>query len=189
MLQCFPSGIHELVDRFVSALHIPSFDPSLLVSGGGDPTLKFWDWMSGKLTGEVSIFDAVKPHIKVKAPKWRHGWNDGEGEDGPSESKAKGKGKGKRRGKGKKGTADTPEETAEADQQAEGGSGDHTEAPPAVSTEDVHMTEASAPTPVYSAPQATPGVSEDSQLVFAVHRIQSVDRGEHGRFVVLSVIG
>lgn len=151
--------------------------------------MKFWDWMSGKLTGEVSIFDAAKAHIKVKAPKWRHGWNDGEGEDGPSESKTKGKGKGKRRGKGKKGTSDAPEETAEVDEQAEGGLGDHAEALPAASTEDVPMTEASAPTPVSSAAQATPGVSEDSQLVFAVHRIQSIDRGEHGRFVIFSVIG
>ncbi|KAL1945160.1 hypothetical protein VTO73DRAFT_2780 [Trametes versicolor] len=176
-------------EKFVSALHIPSFDPSVLVSGGGDPTLKFWDWMSGKLTGEVCIFDAVKPHIKVKAPKWRHGWNDGEGEDGPSESKAKGKGKGKRRGKGKKGSADATEETAEADQQADGGSGNHAEAPPAASEEDVPMTEASGPTPVSSVAQARPGVSENSQLVFAVHRIHSVDRGEHGRFVVFSVIG
>lgn len=151
--------------------------------------MKFWDWMSGKLAGQVSIFDAVQPHIKVKAPKWRHGWNDGEGEDGPSESKAKGTGKGKRRGKGKRGTADTPEETVEADQQAEDGSADHAEVLPAASGEDVPMVEASAPTPVSSAAQATPGVSEDSQLVFAVHRIQAVDRGEHGRFVVFSAIG
>ncbi|KAG1748777.1 WD40-repeat-containing domain protein [Suillus occidentalis] len=35
--------------KYVSAIHIPSFSPGTLISGGGDSVLKLWDWMSGKL--------------------------------------------------------------------------------------------------------------------------------------------
>ncbi|KAJ7016419.1 hypothetical protein C8F04DRAFT_1202237, partial [Mycena alexandri] len=37
-----------------------------LVSGGGDPMLKIWDWMTGKLKREIPILHAVEPFIKVK---------------------------------------------------------------------------------------------------------------------------
>ncbi|KAJ3008349.1 hypothetical protein NUW54_g3188 [Trametes sanguinea] len=68
-------------EKFVSALHTPSFKSSVLVSGGGDPMLKVWDWMSGKLLSEVAVFDAVEPYIKVKAPKWRKPWHVGDGDE------------------------------------------------------------------------------------------------------------
>ncbi|EED79232.1 predicted protein, partial [Postia placenta Mad-698-R] len=35
--------------KYVSALHVPPFAPDILVSGGGDPMLKVWDWMSGRM--------------------------------------------------------------------------------------------------------------------------------------------
>src|ERR1700722_16321705 len=59
--------------RYVSAVHIPPAFPSVLVSGGGDPTLKFWDWMLGTITHEVEIFRTVEPYIEVRPPKTRPG--------------------------------------------------------------------------------------------------------------------
>ncbi|TFK26205.1 WD40 repeat-like protein [Coprinopsis marcescibilis] len=85
--------------KFVSALHIPSSSPSLLISGGGDPVLKIWDWMSGQLKGEVEIAQAVEPFAAVKKvlgkPRWLEEGGDNEGE-GAGVSKRK-----QRRGKGK----------------------------------------------------------------------------------------
>ena len=42
--------------------------------------LKVWDWMSGEQVAEVPVLDVVEPYIKVKAPKGRRGWDDGDGE-------------------------------------------------------------------------------------------------------------
>lgn len=50
---------------------MPSFKPSYLVSGGGDPELKIWDWMSGRLQRNISVLAVVEPFIIVKVPKWR----------------------------------------------------------------------------------------------------------------------
>ncbi|KAH9893323.1 WD40-repeat-containing domain protein [Cubamyces lactineus] len=166
-------------EKFVSALHIPSFSPSRLVSGGGDPMLKVWDWMSGKLLSEVSVFETVEPYIKVKAPKWRRGWNDseGDGEEGSAESTSKGKGKGRRRGKGKKGGEEAREESADVEQAGE--------AETATGNADVQMADA---VPQESADKSHANTDED-RLVFAVHRLHSVDRQEHGRFILFSAVG
>ncbi|KAH9852170.1 WD40-repeat-containing domain protein [Lenzites betulinus] len=173
-------------EKFVSALHIPPFHSSTLISGGGDPTIKVWDWMSGKLLGEIAVFDAVEPHIKVKAPKRRHAWDDGDGdgETGASEVKNKGKGKGRRRGKGKKGTEESTEADRPTDEASEDPAGK-----PAASGGDVPMTDADTPAPRSSDAQPASDTSDDFQLVFAVHRIQSVDRGEHGRFILFTAVG
>lgn len=53
----------------MSSIHLPTFAPQTLISGGGDPTLKFWDWMTGKVKAEVPIWDIVQGHIKVRAAK------------------------------------------------------------------------------------------------------------------------
>ncbi|KAK1218334.1 tRNA (guanine-N(7)-)-methyltransferase non-catalytic subunit trm82 [Marasmius sp. AFHP31] len=53
--------------RFVSCLHIPKSQPSVLVSGGGDPEIKVWDWHSGQLKHNIPVFDHVKEYIQVKA--------------------------------------------------------------------------------------------------------------------------
>ncbi|KAJ3863805.1 WD40 repeat-like protein [Lentinula novae-zelandiae] len=52
--------------QFVSAIHFPSDQPDILISGGGDAELKLWDWLSGKHKADISILDSVKPYIKVK---------------------------------------------------------------------------------------------------------------------------
>ncbi|KAF9006044.1 hypothetical protein BDQ17DRAFT_1352635, partial [Cyathus striatus] len=41
------------LNAFVSAIHIPQSNTSILVSGGGDPILKFWDWLSGEVKHEL----------------------------------------------------------------------------------------------------------------------------------------
>ncbi|KAI0773221.1 hypothetical protein BD413DRAFT_540191 [Trametes elegans] len=175
-------------ERFVSALHIPSFDHALLVSGGGDPYLKVWDWLSGKALSEIAVSQAVEPYIKVRAPKWRHGWNDGdgEGEEGAAEGKGKGKGKGRRKGKGKKADQELPAQDASAEQ--EGLSGSQTPVPAGENT-DIPMVGTDTPSSTEDGSHNAPKNSDETNLVFAVHRIQTVDRGEHGRFVVFSAVG
>ncbi|KAJ8085340.1 tRNA (guanine-N(7)-)-methyltransferase non-catalytic subunit trm82 [Marasmius tenuissimus] len=53
--------------RFVSCLHIPKSQPSVLISGGGDPEIKVWDWHSGQLKHDIPVFEHVKEYIQVKA--------------------------------------------------------------------------------------------------------------------------
>lgn len=77
----------------MSSIHLPAFDPQTLISGGGDPTLKLWDWMNGKVKAEVQIQDIVQRFIKVRAAKKGRA-----GQDVGDENKRKrktGKGKGK----------------------------------------------------------------------------------------------
>ncbi|EEB93371.1 hypothetical protein MPER_07980, partial [Moniliophthora perniciosa FA553] len=53
--------------QFISCLHIPPSQPSLLISGGGDPELKVWDWFSGQLKCDIPILDSVKKYLQVTA--------------------------------------------------------------------------------------------------------------------------
>ncbi|KAJ3006514.1 WD repeat-containing protein 4 [Thoreauomyces humboldtii] len=41
--------------EFISALHIPSFAPHLLISGGGDPFLLSWDYHAGKILQTIPL--------------------------------------------------------------------------------------------------------------------------------------
>jgi len=75
--------------RYVSAIHIPPAFPSVLVSGGGDPTLKFWDWMLGTITHEVGIFRTVEPYIEVRPSKKRRGQGQWDGFQGESKRRKK----------------------------------------------------------------------------------------------------
>ena len=132
------------------------------MSGGGDPVLKVWDWMSGKLLSNVPVFEIAESYIKIKAPKRRRGGGDGDGEDEGGEGEAaqkKGK-RGRRKRVGK--TQDKNQEaSAEAEEQEEGGK---EEGIPAN------------------------GVPEEV-LVFVVNKIDSVDLGERGRHIIFSVVG
>ncbi|KAH8832914.1 WD40 repeat-like protein [Flagelloscypha sp. PMI_526] len=63
--------------QFVSALHVPSNRPGELISGGGDPVLKIWDWRTGVTKYEVEILSVAKPTVKARPVKQRP--NDGQG--------------------------------------------------------------------------------------------------------------
>jgi tRNA (guanine-N(7)-)-methyltransferase subunit TRM82 len=70
--------------RFVSAIHIPR-DPTahgILVSGGGDPVLKVWDWRAGRRLYDVAIEDTVRPFIAVRRARRQRGY-DSDGERKP----------------------------------------------------------------------------------------------------------
>ena len=104
--------------RFVSAIHIPKSDPESLISGGGDPMLKIWDWMTGVLKHEVVVLDAVKPFIAVRALKKKRGYygdldDDGEIPEGARKKRKKGKGKGKEKAKEKDNADDDEGEVEE----------------------------------------------------------------------------
>lgn len=49
--------------EFVSNLHIPSFDPSILISGGGDDYLAIWKWHENKLLSKVQLRDLIQPFL------------------------------------------------------------------------------------------------------------------------------
>ncbi|KAI0310719.1 WD40-repeat-containing domain protein, partial [Amylostereum chailletii] len=103
--------------KFVSAIHIPIFAPSLLLSGGGDSSLRKWDWLSGKPLGEIPILDSVQPFIKVLPQKRKRGEDD----EGDGEAGAEGDDKKSRKSHGRKGRGKNKKaEDANVD---EGGSG------------------------------------------------------------------
>ncbi|KAG2743233.1 WD40 repeat-like protein [Suillus brevipes Sb2] len=86
--------------KYVSAIHIPSFSPGTLISGGGDSVLKLWDWMNGKLLRNIDVFSAVQPFIAVKAPKKKREWrNEGEDIESTDGKRGRRKNKGKRKEK------------------------------------------------------------------------------------------
>ena len=69
----------------------------MLISGGGDPELKIWDWMTGRLQWNIPVFTAVEPFIRVTAQnKGRElpGEND---DEKPVTSRGRRAGKEKRR--------------------------------------------------------------------------------------------
>lgn len=111
--------------RFVSALHIPSWDPSLLVSGGGDPTLRFWNWMEGKVLREVPVSDKVMPFVKVVRKKpGRHDEGsdaEGEGEQGAEKLSSRKKRKAK---KNKKNAGEKDEKEKDQDDRTQNNGGD-----------------------------------------------------------------
>ncbi|KAI0033902.1 WD40-repeat-containing domain protein [Vararia minispora EC-137] len=75
---------------FVSAIHIPSFAPDTLLSGGGDPAIYRWDWLTGRPVGQLPILEVVRPFIKIFSKKRKRGEDDEDGEeDGEGRPKAK----------------------------------------------------------------------------------------------------
>ncbi|KAF8518933.1 WD40-repeat-containing domain protein [Hysterangium stoloniferum] len=81
-------------ERYVSALCLPSFSPGILVSGGGDPHLNIWDWMSGTLTCQIPILDCVRPFLRVKENK-QH-WHRRQAAGRPPRAGRKGRRRGKK---------------------------------------------------------------------------------------------
>lgn len=98
-----------LSKRYISAIHIPPFARGCLISGGGDPVLKVWDWTTGRLERNVQIFDVVQPFIMVKASKRRRKLQEDD-HHGDVVEDDKSKGRQKRKGKPKQ---DTPSNDTE----------------------------------------------------------------------------
>ncbi|KAF9244674.1 WD40-repeat-containing domain protein [Melanogaster broomeanus] len=93
-------------EKYVSAIHLPISAPASLISGGGDPDLKVWDWMTGRLQRNIAVFAIVEPFIKVKAQKRKRGPQDDENQ---GDETLKGNAKRKNKGKGKRNTASSLE--------------------------------------------------------------------------------
>ena len=78
--------------RFVSALEIPTYAPSILISGGGDPELRMWDFRSGQQIGSLGVWEHVRPTLKVRGGRKK--WKENKEGKPPKAKKGKGKGKG-----------------------------------------------------------------------------------------------
>lgn len=152
----------DLCLRFVSALHIPAFNRSLLVSGGGDPGLKVWDWMTGKEKHDIPIREAVEPFIVVKGKKRRWFEEEMGGENSTARVRKKG-----RKGKAK----EVPVQDVHMEEA--GGGGSPTPPIPEDALED--------------GPQESirPEVEE---LVLVIHKIDSFET-PRGKYLVFSAVG
>ena len=70
--------------RFISAIHVPR-DPAaydILISGGGDPVIKVWQWRAGRRLYDVAIEGVVRPFIAVRHAQPKRGY-DSDGERKP----------------------------------------------------------------------------------------------------------
>jgi tRNA (guanine-N(7)-)-methyltransferase subunit TRM82 len=58
-------------------MHIPPSHPHLLVSGGGDRTLRVWDYLSGRQLAVLNVWEAIKPFLKAQSRrrKFKRGEN------------------------------------------------------------------------------------------------------------------
>ncbi|KAL8840355.1 MAG: hypothetical protein Q9170_001370 [Blastenia crenularia] len=52
--------------QFVSKLCVPSWNPQLLVSGGGDDQLLVWNWLSGRIVHRLDLLKCVSDHINLR---------------------------------------------------------------------------------------------------------------------------
>jgi len=48
-------------------MHIPPSHPYLLVSGGGDRTLRVWDYLSGTQIALLDVWEAIEPFLKAQS--------------------------------------------------------------------------------------------------------------------------
>lgn len=176
--------------RFVSAVHIPTFAPQSLISGGGDPYLQCWEWISGLKHITIPIADVVQPFIKVRPPKGRPWSSGGDGEDGESigdEKPGRKKGKGKRK-KGKR----QSEEPAEGEGEAVEGAGDELRGDSR--TEDVVMDDPAPAPPEESvtqdgSPLLDQVMTEDELPVLVINRIETVVTPDGSKWIVFNAVG
>ncbi|KZT07457.1 WD40 repeat-like protein [Laetiporus sulphureus 93-53] len=166
-------------EKYVSALHLPPFAPSMLVSGGGDLTINLWDWLSGEPISEIPVLETVEPYIKVKAKKRRwggdedQGGGDGEGENSTVRRRKRGR-KGRDRRRAEKGATGT-EESAGAEGMLD-------------AQEDAEM-EGDQAEDLSEKRAVAQGNADNEKTVLVVHKIDSLDFGERGRFLVFNVLG
>lgn len=94
--------------RFISAICVPAFEPLSLVSGGGDPSMNVWDWITGTLKCHLPVADAVKPFLRVR--ETRSKWYGGQGTSNGARGR---KGRSKEKG-AKESTEEVTMETVES---------------------------------------------------------------------------
>ena len=167
--------------RFVHTVHIPTFAPSVLISGGGDPVLKLWNWMSGELLCDIQIGEVVTPFIAVHPLKEK--WGGGEADDAGEANDGKRR---RRKGRGKgKAKMEEQGETEEAQTVAI-----------AAKDAEAHVEDASM-SGVYPQNEPSDAIvtqseelksSEDSS-VLVVHRVASVDVAGQGQFLIFNAVG
>ena len=58
-------------------MHVPPSHPHLLVSGGGDRTLRVWDYLSGSQLAILDVWEAIQPSLKAQSRrrKFKRGEN------------------------------------------------------------------------------------------------------------------
>lgn len=158
------TSLNTSFHRFVSAIHIPTSSPSSLISGGGDPLLKFWDWMAGALKHELLVQDAVEPFMAVKVNKRHRGLSEEDEATPEGANKLKNKrNKGRKGGKGK-----------EANKEVDNAGGEEV-----VTTQTVAHDDATGP-------QKEDAMEEKKVLV--IHHIDSLE-SQSGPYIVFSAVG
>ncbi|KAF6761502.1 guanine-N7--methyltransferase subunit Trm82 [Ephemerocybe angulata] len=161
--------------KFVSALHIPSVDSATLISGGGDPALKLWDWMTGQEKAELPVAEVIEPFIVIKRVLGKNRWGaEGEGDENEGESGGKGK-----KGKGKKGKGKGKGQQAQAKEE------DTPEASGAMEVDE-------AGTPgIANAPSAEDASTSQPapQKILAIRRIETLTVEKADTFILFSAIG
>lgn len=163
---------HEFCRRFVSALHIPSWDSSLLLSGGGDPEIKLWNWMEGELIAKYDVANAVLPFVKVIRRRTSGGEGSGdEGEgDGEKQLTKAQKRKLRKKGKGKEGvTDDTPKQEGKPDDAS-------------------NNMDVDCPSTPARASSAAVGDQNEKEPTLAISKIESVEAPSH-KLCLFSAIG
>jgi tRNA (guanine-N(7)-)-methyltransferase subunit TRM82 len=153
-----------LTGRFVSALHIPPADPSSLISGGGDPVVKVWDWISGRLRWEVSVWELVEQFVGVDRVGGKSGEGEGESEGGTGEGENSRKKRGKKQDK--KGKAKAKSKGKEDDVKADEVASENRDEV-SVSLEDT--------------PQ--------SSKVLVIQQIESISTARSGTYILFSAVG
>ena len=160
----------------------------MLVSGGGDPELKLWDWMSGEHLADIPILQTVKPYLIVQPAKGPTRTSEEEDDEQRTEDgktgkpqgnarKGRGKGKGKAKAKGgEEGPSDLVEVSTEV---IEG----------AVETSTKEVTdETEIPlTECLEGPESSE--SQDTSSVLVIRRISSTEVPNGGGFIIFSAVG
>ncbi|KAK0489084.1 WD40 repeat-like protein [Armillaria novae-zelandiae] len=148
--------------KFVSALHIPKSNPSVLISGGGDPELKVWDWLSGQWKYDIPIWDSVKDYIVVKTKPYKKGRKPDDDDDDDNEQESP-EGSKRRKKSGKsKATGEEPDAM------------------------DVDASQVNEGAPLRD--EEAPAIVEEEVTVLAVQKVDSI-AWEDRTYILFSVVG
>lgn len=169
-----------LIIRYVSAIHIPAFSPSSLVSGGGDPALKIWDWQHGTVVCEIPVLEAIKPFIRVRAKKRK--WGDDDDEEGGGGEKSKKSHGRKGRGKNKQNQKAEAESQNADGMEVDVAKDEENDVAESVVVEEEQETEGASTSAIAENP------AENPEPVFVLHKIATLDL-ESDKLIIFSAVG